>query len=137
MVEDNDEVDGNLVLEGEAMVGAEVDQVEDERTGEQQEVRRVKTSLAPKLPSMKDIELHNLGHLVYRSWCPFCVASRKPNLPHRRQWEERAIPLLVGDYAFIRSSQDAESTTVFIGKIVPQNVTLPWLLRRREQHLRI
>ena len=110
--EDGEVVDEKLVLEGEAMIGEEIDRVEDEQTGEQQEVRSVKASVAPKLPSKKDIEQHNLTHLTYRSWCQFYVACKKPNLPHKRQWEERAVPLLVGDYAFIRSSQDAESTTL-------------------------
>ena len=81
-------VDGSLVLEGEAMVGADHEKAEDGETGEQVEVRRAKASVAPKLPSQKDVELHNVGgHLTYRSWCPFCVAGRKPNNPHRRQWD--------------------------------------------------
>ena len=122
--EDDEVVDGSLVMEGESLVGDTIDKVEDAETGEQVEVRKVKTSMTPKLPSLKEIEHHNVsGHLVYRSWCPFCVAGRRPNTPHRRQWDKRAIPLLVGDFAFIRSSQDDESTTVFVGKVVPQNIT--------------
>ena len=120
--EEDEVVNGDLVLEGEAVIGEDVDRFEDEATGEQLEVRGPRVPATPKLPSMKEIERHNLGHLVYRSWCPFCVAGKKPNTPHRRTHGDRAIPLLVADYCFIRSSQDASSTTVLVGKIVPQNV---------------
>ena len=68
----------DLVLEGEAWIGEDVDRFEDEATGEQLEVRGPRVPATPKLPSLKEIEQHNLGHLVYRSWCPFCVAGKKP-----------------------------------------------------------
>ena len=123
LAETDDVVDGSLVLEGEAMLGDSLEKTEDDETGDQLEVRRVKTSVAPKLPSLKEIEIHNMGHLTYRSWCPFCVAGKRSNTPHRRQWDQRTIPLLVGDFCFAKSSQDAESTTMFVGKVVPQNVT--------------
>ena len=116
-------VDGSLVLEGEAMLGDSLEKTEDSDTGEQLETRPVRTSATPKLPSLKEIEIHNMSHLTYRSWCPFCVAGKRANTPHRRQWDKRTVPLLVGDFCFARSSQDAETTTMFVGKVVPQNVT--------------
>ena len=122
-VKDDEPIDGSLVLDGETMVGDDLEKVEDGETGEQVEARRIRTSESPKLPTLKEIESHNMGHLVYRSWCPFCVAGRKPNAQHRRQWDQRSIPLMVGDFCYIRSSQDESSTTVFVGKVVPQNVT--------------
>ena len=36
----------------------------------------------PHCHSQGDIELHNLTHLPYMSWCPHCVATRRPNVKH-------------------------------------------------------
>ena len=74
-------VDGNLVLEGESMIGDDIERTEDEESGEQVEVRRVKTSVAPKLPTLKEIELHNMG-----IWCTRVGAlsvSQEGNQTHR------------------------------------------------------
>ena len=84
-VKDDEPIDGSLVLDGETVVGDDLEKVEDGETGEQVEARRIRTSESPKLPTLKEIESHNMGHLVYRSWCPFCVAGRKPNVQHKRQ----------------------------------------------------
>ena len=37
---------------------------------------------SPGLPSNAEVEHHNLTHLPYRSWCPFCVAARRKNNAH-------------------------------------------------------
>ena len=36
----------------------------------------------PKLPSDAEVAAHNLTHLPYRSWCPHCVAARRPKSHH-------------------------------------------------------
>ena len=56
----------------------------------------------PKAPTAAQIAAHNITHLPYRSWCPHCVAARRPNSQHFRASSNsvRADPLLVADYCF-------------------------------------
>ena len=64
----------------------------------------------PKVPTAAQIAAHNLTHLPYRSWCPHCVAARRPNTHHRSSspGQSRADPLLVADYCFVRDNDDDE-----------------------------
>ena len=71
-------------------------------------------------PSPQEIARHNLTHLPYRSWCRWRVMSRKPNPKHLRSHvAKRDIPLLVGYYAFMRSTTDEDLLTVFVGRLYP------------------
>ena len=38
----------------------------------------------PVVPTAAQIAAHNISHLPYRSWCPYCVAARRPNNRHGR-----------------------------------------------------
>ena len=63
-----------------------------------QVVRRLQD---PRLPSQKDIELHELTHLPYRNWCPVCVRCRGRDLDHRKAVdEERGVSEYAFDYCF-------------------------------------
>ena len=117
--EDEDEIDEALVLQGESMTGTEIDRVEDVEGQDQQVQRGAKGHKSPYQPSAKEVELHNFTHLVYRSWCPFCVAARRPNTAHKRMDEERSVPLIAPDYAYIRDSRDQELLTVLVAKVLP------------------
>ena len=62
---------------------------------------------SPKEPTPAARARHNLTHLPYEDWCPFCVSCRRPNSHHRLQLkDDHEQPLLLGDYAFIRNSGD-------------------------------
>ena len=53
---------------------------------------------SPRLPTADEIATHNLTHLPYKSWCRYCIMSRRPNEPHRSKGPlHRDVPLLVGD----------------------------------------
>ena len=55
----------------------------------------------PRLPSQKDVELHELTHLPYRNWCPVCVRCRGRDLDHRKSVdEERGMSEYAFDYCF-------------------------------------
>ena len=56
----------------------------------------------PKEPTAAERARHMLTHLPYCLWCPYCIAGRKPNCAHRRQRNERTIPMLSCDYGFFR-----------------------------------
>ena len=73
-------------------------------------------------PTAAEIDLHNATHLPYRSWCRWCVMSRKPTPKHvRAHHADRDVPLLVGDYAFVRSWDDSERLTIYLGRLYPTN----------------
>ena len=57
---------------------------------------------SPKEPTEAEIERHMLTHLPYCPWCKYCVAGRRPNSHHRRQRNERTVPMLSLDYGFFR-----------------------------------
>ena len=39
------------------------------------------------LPSKAEVERHNLIHLPFRNWCPFCMKGRGKEAPHLRSKE--------------------------------------------------
>ena len=104
------------VLMGEPIVG-----VENETLNEHGEGARAARPLpSPTAPSRAVRERHNLTHLPYADWCPFCVACRRPNTPHRASHEsEREVPLLVADYGFVRNPEDQDVVTMLIIKVMP------------------
>ena len=75
----------------------------------------------PKEMSAKEREKHFAnGHLPYDPRCEICVRCKRPNTPHTRSHEsERTIPLLVGDYGFIKDSSDEENVTILVLKLYP------------------
>mgnify|MGYP003340766714 CR=1 FL=1 len=75
---------------------------------------------APKSPSREEVGRHNLTHLPYRSWCPHCVAARRPNTAHRtsKKRDGRNLPLFVADYFFVRKP-DEDLLTGLAGKLYP------------------
>ena len=102
---DDEAVDLELAMLDDPIVGVERVLADEHGPG----------ALAPKPlptpPSMTPAAFHRhcLTHLPYHPGCPICAASRRPNTQHRRSHEhDRVIPLLVGDYGFVRSSLDSK-----------------------------
>ena len=76
---------------------------------------------APNEPSAAEVARHNLTHHPYRSWCPHCLASRRPNSHHRRAHPRsaRSVPLFCADYCFVQDAQDEDLVTILAGKLYP------------------
>ena len=80
---------------------------------------------SPSLPSKAEVEHHNLTHLPYRSWCPFCVAGRRKNNAHfAKRGEGRAKPLLCADNCFVAETEDDENLSVLVGRVYPSTALL-------------
>ena len=81
---------------------------------------------APIPPSKKEVEIHNLFHLPYRSWCKHCVAARRKNSHHRRcqTTAQRTVPLMVADYAYLRDHIDQELATILVVRLLPSNLVM-------------
>ena len=60
----------------------------------------------PKQPTAAERALHESTHLPYADWCPYCVAGKKPNSPHRRVKSYYSLPMLCADYAFFGDAGD-------------------------------
>ena len=56
-----------------------------------------KPMVSPKSPTPQERALHEMTHLPYASWCPYCVAGKRPNAPHQRIKIHSTLPLLCAD----------------------------------------
>ena len=66
---------------------------------------------------------HWLTHLPYDPACEVCVRCKRPNSHHRGvKTDSRVIPLLVGDYCYIKESKDEEQATVLVLKLYPYKI---------------
>ena len=126
-----DEEDGFQNI-GDAPVQAHVDKEENLNEGdlihldEDTVIQPAKPLPSPKAPTAAQAAAHNITHLPYRSWCPHCVAARRPNSQHRSSSSEsqRVDPLLVADYCFVRDNDDAEVITILVARLYPSRAML-------------
>ena len=114
----DEDVDTDLAMLDDPIVG--VERVTADKNGPGALTARA----LPTPPSMTPAAFmrHCLTHLPYHPGCPICAATRRPNTQHRRSHEHsRLIPLLAGDYGFVRSSMDPKEhlKTVLVLRIIP------------------
>ena len=79
----------------------------------------------PRKPSSAEISRHRLIHLPFRPWCPDCVVGRAPDDPHaasKRDEEDRALPKVSVDYAFMSLNDEEESRTILLLKAQPSKI---------------
>ena len=69
---------------GEPIVGVEVVTLDGNGPG----VRPAIGLPSPNEPTPAARAAHNLTHAKYETWCPYCVASRRPNDQHRVQHQD-------------------------------------------------
>ena len=87
---------------------------------------------SPREPSQAEIDRHNLTHLPFCSWCPICVACRRPNDHHRLVKDSpRQVPLLVGDYCFVRNMGDDSLVPVLVLKLYPFGLFFACVVSRK------
>ena len=89
-----------------------------------------RTIPAPKEMSTIEREKHFAnGHLPYDPRCEICVQCKRPNTPHLKSNEsERTIPLLVGDYGFIKDGADEDNATILVLKLYPYKLVFACLV---------
>ena len=77
---------------------------------------------SPKEVSAEEVARHCLTHLPYADWCPYCVAGKRPNSPHRRvRGTNWTIPMLCLDYGFFHDD-GKPLITMLVVSIRPFNV---------------
>ena len=64
------------------------------------------TLSSPYTPSRQERIEHELTHLPFRSWCAHCVRGKSTSMHHRHKddEEEKRVPTVGIDYAFIKKS---------------------------------
>ena len=68
-----------------------------------------------KLPSLAEIEEHNLTHLPFRDWCEFCVQGKASSHPHmRRKVTENEVPVIAMDYMGLKQRNPEEGKAQII-----------------------
>ena len=112
-----EELDPKSVVVDDPIVGEELTTLDEHGPGAIQP----RTIPGPKEMTAKERERHFAnGHLPYDPRCEICVRCKRPNTPHTKGHEsERTIPLLVGDYGFIKDSNDEENVTILVLKLYP------------------
>ena len=57
---------------------------------------RIRVPTGPATPLAEEIALHEAsGHVLYRSWCQWCIAARAADKPHVRGQQpetDEAVP---------------------------------------------
>ena len=76
---------------------------------------------SPKVPTAAEKALHDLTHMPYRSWWPWCVAGRPNNSHHRFQKNttDRTVPRLYLDDCFLKDDVEDPIQIVLVGKLKP------------------
>ena len=122
---DDEVVKQDELLLGDKIVGAEHVTLDKDGPG----ARDAQPLSVPQTPTQAQIAKHNLTHLPYQAWCPFCVSCRRKNTSHRPAHEqERQIPLVVADYAFPRASEDIDGPTMLVMRIYPYKLVAAFLV---------
>ena len=72
-----------------------------------------------------------LTHLPYADWCPYCVAGKRPNSPHRRVRQiELEVPMLCADYGFFHDN-GKPLVPMLVISIKPFNVYYATVVHRK------
>ena len=79
-------------------------------------VRNPRKLPGPKMPSKKDIGDHDLSHLLYRSWCQYCVEGEgEMALRFKQQLREDGLPEVDLVYCFM-STEGRPLATILVAK---------------------
>ena len=144
VVEDDEYVDRSVALTSEPIIGTD-NVMFDDATGPGASEARPLPS--PKGMSVQQRAVHDLTHLPYDPSCEVCVSCRRPNTQHRSMPAlVRAVPLMVGDDAFPKHSDDADQLTLLVIRVypfqmffccvVPSKGRHPLVVRRLERFIR-
>ena len=132
VVGDDEEVDRSLAMTGEPIIGMDRI-VYDDETGPGALAARPLPS--PKGMSIAQRAVHDLTHLPYEPSCEICVSCRRPNTKHKcAHSSERLIPLLVGDYAFPKHSDEADTLTLLVIRVYPYKIYFCCVVPSKGRH---
>ena len=78
------------------------------------------------MPCAEEVRLHNLTHLPFRDWCPFCVQGRAVNAPHyaNAKDKEKEVPVIAMDYMGMNRREPSDDTFPVIVTVDSKSRTL-------------
>jgi hypothetical protein len=118
--------------EGDHRQVAEGDLGQDEDGDPVEEAVVAKPAKDPRAPSQAERDEHEATHLPFRSWCAECVCGRRDNPGHfRRAEEERVVPEVMLDYAFVRRKDETETVTILLMKDRESRAVRAWTMRNK------
>ena len=125
--------------------GLEPPQADREHEGEEgQQVKEVKFT---SLPTEQEVRLHNLHHIPFRDWCPYCIMGKATNPAHYRRGDsECSKPVISIDYMGIsqREPGDGDNPIIVVhdrlskthfAHMLPQKGIHPYAVNRLCQDL--
>ena len=66
-------------------------------------------------PSEAEINMHNLSHLPFRDWCPYCVQGKAVSYPHiKRKQKEDEVPIILSDCMGLKHREPEEGQNPII-----------------------
>ena len=94
--------------------GGELNELDDDGN-EIEEAIRVKLIPNVCLPCEAEVNLHNLTHLLFRDWCPYCVQGKAVGYPHlKRLKEEDEVPVISLGYMGLKHREPEEGQNPII-----------------------
>ena len=103
-----------MVAEGEG--AARIEDANPDPGIHEHEASKVAVLRAPREPTQREIEEHELNHCPYRAWCRSCVAGKGKSQQH---WQDvldeanRALPCISWDYAYMGEKENPRPATDF------------------------
>lgn len=68
-------------------------------------------------PSAAEVEMHEMTHVPFRSWCKHCVAGKAKSYPHKSgAGDEGSIPKVSMDYMFMGDEDNMPILVIKCGK---------------------
>ena len=92
--------------------GNELNGIDDE---EEEEAVTAKGLPDVCMPSIEEINAHNLTHVPFRDWCPYCVQGKAVSYPHvKKKKDESDVAVISSDYAGLKHREPEEGQNPII-----------------------
>ena len=90
---------------------------------------------SPRTMTAAQKEKHDLTHMPPDLGCSICRSTRTPNLGHTATREhERTIPLLVGDYCFLKTFSETILATCLVFRLYTYKSFLACIVPKKGHH---
>ena len=112
-----DNTGDNALEEGITGEGEEEDEIIKMDSDEEEEAKIPRIIKYPKRPTSKEVEQHNITHLPFRDWCPYCIQGGAPNRNHNKiKEQDYSIPHITCDYCFMGDKEDSETLVIQVSR---------------------
>ena len=111
------------VGDGDAEIVAEGDDGDAEAEHGQREARKMRS---PEMPSQAEVDVHELTHVPFRSWCRHCIRGRGKESNHSSKCdrESGSIPEFSFDWCFPGEEVPGKTLSVLVGRMRDTRMTL-------------